>query len=543
MIYWGKPMKRRDFFKLSVTASLLGSLPLRSWAQSRMGHHNPMSHGMAEQGVTTRTGLMPVEKMPAGQALQPLPVLQNRSDKPGLFQANITAAAHRRVLADGQNTELWLYNGQMPGPLIELYEGDQVEIEFENRLDQATTLHWHGLPVPSDQDGNPQDTVLPGQRRHYRFTLPEGSAGTYWYHPHPHGKSGEQVAHGLGGTIIVRSHADPLREFAEQHWAISDIRLDNTGHIPPNTGLDWMNGREGQFVLLNGQRQPLIQTRSRERIRVWNTCSARYLNLHIPGARLIQVGTDGGLLEQPLEAVDSILLAPAERVEFFIQTDRNLESTLQALYYDRQKMMVQEQPTTLTLAHLTIRQEELVLPQQLRAIPLAPGASNTTKVVFSELMPMDHDMPMSSEHASGATSNQHHQNMGAMNIASTMDGDAMMPGMAALRSMFRINDQVYDMNRIDLRCPTGQWQYWDVINDSHMDHPFHLHGTQFQVLARQTGMQSVPEAFRAWKDTVNLRPRETVRLAFRQELPGLRMFHCHILEHEDLGMMAQLMVE
>jgi suppressor of ftsI len=130
-----------------------------------------------------------------------------------------------------------------------------------------------------------------------------------------------------------------------------------------------------------------------------------------------------------------------------------------------------------------------------------------------------------------------HQGMGGMNQ------ETMMPGMAAMRSMFRINNQVYDMERIDLRCPTGEWQYWDVINDSHMDHPFHLHGTQFQVLERQTGSRSVAETFRAWRDTVNLRPNETVRLAFRQDLPGLRMFHCHILEHEDLGMMAQLMVE
>ena len=527
-------MKRRDFFKLTLGASLLSSLPLRSVAQGMMGHHG----SMAGHGMMAGQGLMPVKKMPAGQALQALPLLKNSSREKGHFTAKITASAEQRMLAGGKNTELWLYNGQIPGPLIELFEGDQVEIEFENKLDQATTIHWHGLPVPSDQDGNPQDAVLPGESRFYRFTLPEGCAGTYWYHPHPHGKSGEQVAHGLGGTIIVRSAQDPLLTFREQHWAISDLRLNMDGQIPANTGPDWMNGREGQFVLLNGQRQPHIQASTGDRIRVWNSCSARYLNLHIPGARLIQVGTDGGLLEQPRPAVKSLLLAPAERAEFFIQAEKDLNSTLQALYYDRQKMMVQERPETLTLATVQIQHQDIELPQQLRAIAAISVASSTAKVVFSEVMPMNHNMPMQSS-GSGSTAQaaMDHQGMAGM------DTGEMMPDMNAMRSMFRINNKVYDMDRIDLRCPVGQWQYWDVINDSHMDHPFHLHGTQFQVLARQTGMHSAAEPFRAWRDTVNLRPNETVRLAFRQEMPGLRMFHCHILEHEDLGMMAQLMVE
>ncbi|GHC35868.1 oxidoreductase [Alcaligenes pakistanensis] len=532
-------MKRRDFFKLTMGASLLSSLPLRVWAQGMMGRHGSMSETMPGHNMMAGQGLMTLKKMPAGQALQTLPVLKNSSQQKGQFQGKITASTHQRVLADGKSTELWLYNGQAPGPLIELYEGDQVEIEFKNQLDQATTIHWHGLPVPSDQDGNPHDPVLPGQSRYYRFTLPEGCAGTYWYHPHPHGKSGEQVAHGLGGTIIVRSPQDPLKQYTEQHWAISDLRLDINGRIPANTGPDWMNGREGQFVLLNGQREPHIQTSTGERIRVWNSCSARYLNLHIPGARLLQVGTDGGLLEQVRPAVTSILLAPAERVEFFIQADKDLSTTLQALYYDRQKMMVQDSPETLTLAALKIRHQDIDLPEQLRAIPAIPAGSSTAKVVFSEVMPISHDMPMPSAQGASSTdsSSMSQHDMGAMNDGQTM------PGMAAMRTMFRINNKVYDMDRIDLRCPTGEWQYWDVINDSHMDHPFHLHGTQFQVLARQTGMRSQPEPFRAWRDTVNLRPNETVRLAFRQELPGLRMFHCHILEHEDLGMMAQLMVE
>lgn len=526
-------MKRRELFKWALGASLLNSLPGRTLAQG-MGHHaamptptpTPMPHGVA--------ALMPVKRMPAGQAVRALHRLVNQATQPGHFQARLTAARHQLTLADNKQTDVWLYNGQMPGPLIELNEGDQVDIEFVNQLDQPTTIHWHGLPVPPDQDGNPQDAVPAGESRHYRFTLPSGCAGTYWYHPHPHGKSGEQVAHGLGGALIVRAPDDPLRHAAEQHWVISDLRLDTQGRIPANSALDWMNGREGQFVLVNGQRQPRIQVGTGDRIRIWNTCAARYLRLHVPGARLIQVGTDGGLLNAALAAVDELMLAPAERAEFFLESAASGASTLVARYYDRQKMMMHEQPQDLILAQLDIQAQSFSMPPLLRAMTAAPDGPVDARIVFSEVMTMahgdtqgqgmDHSMPMAD-----------HGNMGqAMET---------MPDMAALQRMFRVNDKVYDMDRIDLRCPTGQWQRWEVVNDSHMDHPFHLHGTQFQVLSRQSGASTTPEPFLAWRDTVNLRPNETIKLAFRQDLPGLRMFHCHILEHEDLGMMAQLMVE
>ncbi|HRK84305.1 MAG TPA: multicopper oxidase family protein [Alcaligenes sp.] len=511
-------MKRREIFKLALGAALLHSLPGRAWAQ--------MHHGtMPMMGHQEHNALMPLERMPGGRALRPLLPLTNTSSEPGHFQARLTAAAHTVILADGKKTQVWLYNGQMPGPLIELKEGDQLDIEFVNQLDQATTVHWHGLPVPPEQDGNPQDPVAPGQSRHYRFTLPEGSAGTYWYHPHPHGKTGEQVAHGLAGALIVRAADDPLAGVPEQHWVISDLRLDSDGQIPANTPMDWMNGREGQFVLINGQHQPRMRVSTGERIRVWNACAARYLRLHIPGARLVQIGTDGGLLQVPLAPSDEVFLAPAERAELFVLTEQSGPSTLQALYYDRQKMMVQEEPHTLTLAQIDVRTEPFSLPPRLRDIAAAPQGDVDARVVFSEVMPMNH-----------ATMGE------GMNHGShgSMPG---MPDMAAMRNMFRVNDRIYDMQRIDLRCPVGQWQRWEVVNDSHMDHPFHLHGTQFQVLSRATGGKTTPEPFRAWRDTVNLRPNETVTLAFRQDVPGLRMFHCHILEHEDLGMMAQLMVE
>ena len=129
----------------------------------------------------------------------------NTSKAPGVFHATLTAAPVTLPLIASGPTELWAYNASLPGPLIEVFEGDTVEILFVNRLPQPSTIHWHGLPVPSEQDGNPQDAVAPGAQRIYKFTLPEGCAGTYWYHPHPHGFTAEQVFRGLAGTFIVRA--------------------------------------------------------------------------------------------------------------------------------------------------------------------------------------------------------------------------------------------------------------------------------------------------------------------------------------------------
>ncbi|MBP6563699.1 MAG: multicopper oxidase domain-containing protein, partial [Neisseriaceae bacterium] len=322
-----------------------------------MGHDmGGMTHDMGTMSGMHggQAALMPIDAMPAGAALAPLALLPNRSRKLGLFQARLTAKPVTVTLADGKPTELWAYNDSVPGPQIVVTEGDTVEITFDNQLGQPTTVHWHGLPVPSDQDGNPQDPVLPGQSRTYRFTLPEGSAGTYWYHPHPHGHVSEQVAKGLAGTLIVKAKHDPLAHLPEQHWLISDLRLAADGSVPDNTLLDWLNGREGQFVLINGQRAPKISVSGEHRVRIWNACAARYLRLHIPNCEFVLLGTDGGLIEAPQAPMTELFLSPADRVEVVVRTRRPGSYPLQSLYYDRSKMMDEETPETLTLAQVTV---------------------------------------------------------------------------------------------------------------------------------------------------------------------------------------------
>ncbi|UXM95090.1 multicopper oxidase family protein [Bartonella sp. HY329] len=520
-------MNRRKILQLLGSGALMVTVAHKALAQGgHQGHGYHSGHGAMAPNKMGHSGhgsmptmshdladLMPLDKMASKQPLQPLKLLKNTSSKQGVFIANLEAKPIKVNLADDKETEVWAYNGQLPGPQIVVYEGDTVEIHFKNSLSQPTTVHWHGLPVPPQEDGNPQDAVKPGESRIYRFTLPQNCAGTYWYHPHPHGYVSEQVAKGLAGSFIVKAKNDPLNDLSEQHWLISDLRLDKNGNIPENNILDWMNGREGQFVLINGQLQPSINIKTGERIRIWNACSARYLLLAIPGCKWITVGSDGGLLEEPKPAASKLFIGPAERVEVILQADESQLTQLVSNYYDRSKMMVNDPKNDVLLANISVDATPFKLPETLRTIDdLGPVAAKKY-VEFSEAeMPTDF-----------------------MNSNSDKQ-------MAVLKTMFLVNGKTHDMNRIDMTSKLNAIEEWEVYNNSHMDHPFHIHGGQVLITKRVFKDKVTEETRKIWKDTFNVKPYERVTFRIKQTEKGIRMFHCHILEHETLGMMANLNV-
>ncbi len=477
-------------FVLGVSSSLIAA------AESMLGMMMPMM-GVEE----TKAPLLP-----HGAVLQDIFKLPNQSKQQNLFKAEITAAPTETELVPGKKTIVWAYNNSLPGPLIEANEGDTVEIKFINQLPQPSTIHWHGLPIPPEQDGNPMDPVLPSGTHTYRFTLPEGSAGTYWYHPHPHKYTAEQVYKGLAAPFIVRAKNDPLKDIPERNLMISDLKLTADGDIADNNANDWMNGREGQFVLVNGQFQPVINVKGTELWRIWNASSARYLNLSLAGRKFTLVGTDGGLLEKPVRDLQKILLSPAERVEIIVDTSGQEGAVnLQAEPYNRGKMgrVAAEQTVHIASVNL-IAGQSIAIPEALRIIDDLGEAKAVKKIVFTETMSM----------ANGKHS------------------------MA-----FLLNGKSFDMDRIDFISQVHEVELWEITNKSDMDHPFHVHGTQFQLVETEQKNIRTPAPYRAWKDTVNVRAGETVRIKIRQDYPGLRMLHCHILEHEVQGMMATQQVK
>jgi bilirubin oxidase len=537
-------MKRRNFLvqTLAGSAALLTRSALAQQAGHAMPSMTPM-HGMGHAPTVVPVAPAPPPPPPAPLAAPdalpsgaPLPDLfklpsaspdQAQAQASRLFRAALAAQPTTQTFLDGKDTAMWQYTAGVnespdgiAGPLIDVHEGDRIEIRFDNRLPEPSTIHWHGLPVPPDQDGNPEDAVPPGAARIYQFKLPPGSAGSYWYHPHPHMQTAEQVFRGLAGPIIVRAADDPLAAWPEKHLFFSDLRLDVNGNIPPNGLEDWMNGREGQYVLINGALRPEITVDGDQRWRIWNACSARYLKLAFSDHRAFtQVGTDGGLLKRPITGVRTLLLPPGARAELIVQAGpANSQATLMALAYNRGKMSLSGNPpaeTDLVLAQVKFAPSAggaRTLPAWLRPIePLGESAAQKTVMMTEQI-------DMQNMHAEGP-----------MGLPSGM--------------RFLINNQSFDPKRVNMTCRRNEVEIWTVQNFTDMDHPFHIHGTQFQVLDHKFEGKTVPESFLAWRDTVNLRPNEVVRIATVQRTAGLRMFHCHILEHEDLGMMATLQVE
>ena len=434
------------------------------------------------------------------------PVLKNISTVPGTVEVNLVAAPARLALLPGHVTDAYAYNGSVPGPTLDVHEGDRVIIHFQNDLPEATTIHWHGLHIPADMDGSPLRPIGAGKQYDYKFTIPRGTAGTYWYHPHPDVRTGYQIAMGLYGAIIVRDANDPLpASLPEKLLILSDNRFlpDGSPDIADPHSLqgqiDRENGREGNVLLVNGQVMPVIRIRSGEvqRWRVVNVSAARIYRLAIPGHTLLHVGDDGGLFEKPRE-LSEFLLANSERVELLIRGigAPGSGATLQTLPYDRYDPHTRPANWDVTHDLLSLRYSD--------AAPMSPPSLPSV-----------------------------------MRVVSALDTSRVTARHVIVLSQELINGKTMDMNRVDVRSRLGATEIWQIENVVTMDHPFHLHGFQFQLLDRD----GVPEPYRSWKDVVNVPKHQTVRLIVRfDDFPGKWMFHCHILDHEDHGMMGILEV-
>ncbi|MDQ3387979.1 MAG: multicopper oxidase family protein [Gemmatimonadota bacterium] len=432
--------------------------------------------------------------------------LVNLSSAPGTVEVRLTAAPTVLSLLPGASTEVFAYNGRLPGPTLEVREGDRVVVHFRNELPVPTTVHWHGLHLPFDADGSPFHPVPPGGQRDYVFTVRPGSAGTYWYHPHPDHDTGPQVARGLYGAVIVRAARDPLpASLPEKLLILSDNRFlpDGSLDLPerhsPQGVMDFENGREGDVLFVSGQIMPTITIRSGE-VQLWrvlNTSAGRFYRLALAGHTFLHVGSDGGLFERPVE-VTEILLATAERAELLVRGTGapGSRTVLQALPYDRYIPQTRpkdwnEPRDLLTLEYTNDPPVAAVtLPDVLRPIPvLDPAQATATRLMV------------------------------------------LTQGL--------INGKAMDMNRVDVSASLGATEIWEIENLVGLDHPFHLHGFQFQLLDRD----GVPEPYRSWKDVVNVPKHARVRFIVRyDDFPGKWMFHCHILDHEDHGMMGVLEV-
>jgi FtsP/CotA-like multicopper oxidase with cupredoxin domain len=398
-------------------------------------------------------------------------------------------------IAPGRTLRGWTYNGQVPGPTIEACVGDTVVVRLKNSLPEPTTIHWHGLRLPAAMDGTQvvQRPVSPGQSFEYRFRVPD--AGTFWYHSHSN--ETVQMERGLYGALVVRGADEPVVD-GDRVLVVDDVKLDRKGGFAKFGGwLEEHMGREGGVRLVNGRQEPEINVSAgqMERWRVVNASSARYVRLSVDGKAFTIIGTGGGLIEAPVSATE-VLLVPGNRTDIVVGPfDEGEVFSIESLPYDRHtgKKRVERFATVRVGPPRSSRAR---IPERLREI--------------ERLVPVD------------AAPNR---------IVTMSERLSIRRG-----TDFMINNE---MHHNDKPVIVGELQVWDVVNASHMDHPFHLHGFFFQVLS----VNGIAPAFRSWEDTVNVPPRGRVRIAWMpDDRPGMWMYHCHILEHHAGGMMANFAV-
>ncbi|MCY9797775.1 multicopper oxidase [Citrobacter braakii] len=533
-------MQRRDFLKYSVALGVASALPL--WSRSVFAADRPA---------------LPIPDLLTADA-------SNRMQL--IVQAGQSSFA-------GKTATTWGYNGSLLGPAVKLSKGQSVTVDIHNQLAEETTLHWHGLEIPGEVDGGPQGIIPAGGKRSVTFT-PDQRAATCWFHPHQHGKTGHQVAMGLAGLVLIED--EEIRKLLlPKQWGIDDVpviiqdkQFSADGQV--DYQLDIMTAAVGWFgdtLLTNGAIYPQhAAPRGWLRLRLLNGCNARSLNIAASDNRpLYVIASDGGLLAEPVKVTELPMLM-GERFEVLVDVSDGKVFDLVTLPvgqmgmaiapFDKPHPVMRVQPLLITasgtlpdtltfmpalpsLEGLTVRKLQLSMDPMLDMM----GMQMLMKKYGAQAMAgMDHGKMMGHMNNDNmGHGNMKHGNMNHGEMGNMQHGDMgnMKHGTFDFHNANRINGQAFDMNKPMFAAAKGQHERWVISGQGDMMlHPFHIHGTQFRILSENG---KAPAAHRAgWKDTVRVEGGVSeVLVKFDHDAPKEHayMAHCHLLEHEDTGMM------
>lgn len=525
-------MHRRDFIKYSAALGAFSALPL--WSRTAL--------------AATRPAL-------------PIPPLL-AADAKSRIRLDINAGTTRFA---GKEATTYGYNGSLLGPALKLRQGKAVTIDITNNLPEETTVHWHGLEVPGEVDGGPQGIIQPGGTRSVTFT-PEQRAATCWFHPHQHGKTGRQVAMGLSGLVLIDDTDSGMLRLPSL-WGIDDIpliiqdkRFDAQGQI--DYQLDVMTAAVGWFgetLLCNGALYPQhANPRGWLRLRLLNGCNARSLKIAASDRRpLYVVASDGGFLAEPVK-LNELEMFMGERFEVLVDTSDGQSFDIVTLPVEQMGMTVAPFDNPVPIARiqpLTLHGSG-ELPDKLVALPPLPALDGLTERQFHLMMDPKLDrlgmQALMEKYGMQAMAGMHHGAMGGESMDHSMMGHGNMK-MGSMGHMQHgsdgaafdfhhanmINGKPFEMNTVAFMAPKGQYEKWVIsgVGDM-MLHPFHIHGTQFRILTENG--KPVAAHRQGFKDTVKVEGAKSEVLVRFNHLAAQEhayMAHCHLLEHEDTGMM------
>lgn len=459
----------------------------------------------------TRRTLLTGAAALAGAALLPrVPFAAQRREETRAVALTAGPARVSLVGKEHPETAVWAYNGRVPGPALRFRQGDTARIAFTNGLPDSTTIHWHGMRVPAAMDGVPhlsQTPVAPGGS--FAYELPLKDAGTFWYHPHHN--SAVQLAHGLSGAFIVEE-PEPLRVDREVLWVLGDWRLTRDAEIAGGFGMPMDSthaGRIGNTPTVNGAIVEEVPVRAGERVRLRlvNAANARIFGLEFRGHAPQVIALDGQPVAPHAPKDNRLILAPGQRADLILDMAGKpgerfdvVDSFYPRMSYRLTRLVYDSGPP--------LRESPLDAP-----MTLAPNPLPEPDLVHAVRQDVILD--------------------GGMHGA--------MPKNAGPRGPFwSLNGQAATGHHPEplITAKRGQTLVTGFVNETGWWHPMHLHGFPFRVLKRN----GAPTEHREWRDTVLLGPEETAEIAFVAEEAGDWMLHCHVLEHQETGMMAVLRV-
>jgi len=429
----------------------------------------------------------------------------------------------------------WVLNDSLPGPTIRARRNEALNIELHNRLPEPTILHWHGLDVPESSDGHPRLAIGTNESYRYEFTVTD-RAGTYWYHPHPDGRTGFQTYRGMAGFFLVADDEEAALELPHGEYEIplllQDKKVDEDG-VPVYSlfGPEQMTGFLGDHGFANGVNRPVVEVeRTRYRLRFLNGCNARILRLALGALPLTVIGTDGGLLEHPVP-VDLVWLGNGERLDVLVDF-----SSVPAG------------------SRITLRSEAFQIPgMMMHGPPAGRGRGRGGRGMMRGMMGgMMGDSPQGAamDFVDFVVKDSPERPGAPLPDRLSSLAPPVVDGAPRREFRFessmhqhRINGRRFELERVDTEIPLGQTEVWSFTNEGGLPHPVHVHAGQFRVVARSGGRNRVEPWEAGLKDTVLVFPDERVDVAVRfASYKGLYLIHCHNLEHEDAGMMLNFAV-
>lgn len=522
-------------------------------------------HNMTPAAGNTATGV----KLPHPALLQP--------DNSGLVKLKIAKGRHS--FQTGSSAASAGINGNYFGPVVRLQNKSHVRFAVENVMDEVTTLHWHGLMIPSDMDGGPHNVINAGATWQPEFDINQ-PASFNWFHPHTHMETARQAHMGAAGLLHVSDGGDRERGLPNSFGtddlflAFQDRRVIDGDNVYAPDFMDLMHGFRGQYLTVNGAIAPVATVpQSIVRLRLLNASNSRNYHFHFSDGRMMHaIASDGGFLAKPA-AVDILTIAPGERYEVLVDFSNGMAADFTSLPDDGSGRTPKLSDAR-NLEHLMrfevsdgLKADVMKLVSALEEPAAADPAKSvkTRSFVFDENMAGN--MAMMRKKMMGGESSpmgqmdhskMDHSQMGQMQMPqpskmqemmsgemdhgehSARTADQMGPSLTAATSgiTMSIADKPFDMSRVDVEAKLGSMEIWK-LKAVEMGHPFHIHGANFRVLSKNG--QAAPDYQKGWKDTVLVDGEAELLVHFKAE--GKRshpfMFHCHVLEHEDVGMMGQ----